>query len=309
MQGIEESELFFKEEALPVLEHTFPELFPRIAAGMAGRGSECFGFDDEISRDHDFTTGFAIWLEREDEIRYGFKLQRTYDELKKRCFPAPAPAAESKLGPSEHGVTVIEDFYRRHTGLPGAPACWQEWLYTPEYAFAEATNGKVFMDNKGTFSAIRNTILCDMPEDVRLKKIAARLAVMAQSGQYNFLRMLRHGESGSAAMALHEFVKNAVSLIFLLNFRFAPYYKWQFRALRALPLFGGLEPELSQLLTQELPGEEKSGLVEKICAELSEHLRETGLSSRREAYLEPHAFDVMKKIRSARIRGLHVMEG
>ena len=307
MQGIEDSELFFKKEALPVLEHDFPELFPRIAAGMAGRGSECFGFDDEISRDHDFTTGFAIWLEREDEIRYGFKLQRAYDELKKRSFPAPV--AESKLGPSEHGVTVIEDFYRRHTGLSGAPTCWQEWLYTPEYAFAEATNGKVFMDNSGSFSAIRNTILCDMPEDVRLKKIAARLAVMAQSGQYNFLRMLKHGEPGSAAMALHEFVKNAVSLIFLLNFRFAPYYKWQFRAMRTLPLFSGLEPELAKLLTQELPGKEKAGMVEKISSAIAEHLRETGLSSCCDAYLEPHAFDVMKKIRSARIRGLHVMEG
>ena len=36
---------------------------------------------------------------------------------------------------------VIGDFYRRHTGIPGAPRTWQEWLYTPEYAFAEAVNG------------------------------------------------------------------------------------------------------------------------------------------------------------------------
>ena len=66
MQGIEEAELFFRNEALPVLEQNFPELLPGIAAGMAGRGSECFGFDDEISRDHDFTAGFTIWLEKED---------------------------------------------------------------------------------------------------------------------------------------------------------------------------------------------------------------------------------------------------
>jgi hypothetical protein len=79
--------------------------------------------------------------------------------------------------------------------------------------------------------------------------------------------------------------------------------------MRTLPLFSGLEPELAKLLTLELPGKEKAGMVEKISSAIAEHLRETGLSSCCDAYLEPHAFDVMKKIRSARIRGLHVMEG
>ncbi|MBQ7696819.1 MAG: DUF4037 domain-containing protein, partial [Lentisphaeria bacterium] len=35
-------------------------------------------------------------------------------------------------------------------------------------AFAEATNGEVFRDDLGVFTGIRNTILHDIPEDVRL---------------------------------------------------------------------------------------------------------------------------------------------
>ena len=309
MQGIERSEKFFHEKGLPMLASEFPELCPRIAAGLAGRGSECFGFDDEFSQDHDFTTGFALWLTDEDEKRYGFQLQRAYNALVKETFPGVPKSGESKLGPSEHGVVTIGDFYRRHTGLAEAPRTWQEWLYTPEYAFAESTNGKVFSDNEGTFTRIRNTILYDLPEDVRLKKIAARIIAMAQSGQYNFERCLKHGEPGAAAVALHEFVRNAVSLIFLLNFRFAPSYKWQFRALKALPFMGEEGHTLETLLTRELPSPEKSAMVENFCAKIAAHLRGSGLTETKESYLEPHAFEVMKKIRSAQLRGLHVMEG
>lgn len=306
MQGIEESRKFFREKGLPLLMASFPDALPHIAAGRAGRGSECFGFDDDISRDHDFRTGFTLWLTYEAERAYGFKLQRAcealFKEANREC------GRESKLGPSELGVVCIEDFYRRHTGLPGAPRTWQEWLYTPEYAFAEAVNGEVFMDNEGTFSRIRSVILYDMPEDVRLKKIAARLISMAQSGQYNFERCLKHGEKGAALMALNEFVKSTVSLVFLLNFRFAPYYKWHFRALKGLPLFGELGAPLEELLTGG-SFEEKGAAVEAICGRILDYLRENGFTSGSDAYLEPHAFEVMKHIRSPRLRELHVMEG
>lgn len=309
MQGIEKAEKFFREEGLPMLEERFPELLRDVTAGLAGKGSECFGFDDTISRDHDFTTGFAIYLEDETEREYGFQLQRAYDALVRKVFPQKPESKESKFGGPEHGVIAVTDFYRRHTGLPGAPSAWQEWLYTPEYAFAESTNGKLFIDSSGSFSRIRDAILYDMPEDVRLKKIAARLILMAQSGQYNFPRCCRHGEPGAAAMALGEFVRNAVSLIFLLNFRYAPYYKWQFRALKGLPLFGDLGSPLESLLIHESSPGKKSAVVEMICGTLLAHLREIALTERSEAYLEPHAFEVMKRIRTPRIRELHVMEG
>ena len=49
--------------------------------------------------------------------------------------------------------------------------------------------------------------------------------------------------------------------------------------------------------------------MERVCAEVLSHLRESGLTECAASYLEPHAFEVMKRIRSAQIRGLHVMEG
>ena len=60
IRGLELSERFFGEYGLPMLQEQFPQYMDVIAAGVAGEGSDCFGFDDAISRDHDFEAGFCL---------------------------------------------------------------------------------------------------------------------------------------------------------------------------------------------------------------------------------------------------------
>ncbi len=80
----------------------------------------------------------------------------------------------------------------------------------------------------------RNALLPCYPEDVRLKKLAARAATMAQSGQYNYYRMMRRGDVFGARLALGEFLNAALSMMYLLNFRYEPFYKWQFAGAEGL---------------------------------------------------------------------------
>ena len=311
MRGIDAARKWYETAGAPMLEREFGDVASQIAVGRAGHGSECFGYDDEVSRDHDYFTGFQLWITEEAERAFGFRLERAYARLRK-VFPPDGEGAatgSSELGDAEDGVAVIGDFYRRHLGFSGVPENWRQWLYTPDHAFAEATNGAVFRDDLGVFSGIRDTIRNGMPEDVRRKKIAARAVLMAQSGQYNYRRCLRHGEPGAAALALAEFVRNAAQMVFLLNRRFAPYYKWVFRAMRDLPKLGNLSGALTDLLTGGRSYEARAEQIEAVCAEIATELRAQGLSDCEDAYLEPHAFAVQAGIRDRELRALHIMEG
>ena len=308
MRQIEKTFLWYQNTLLPVLEREFPLELPKIAIGVAGRGSECFGFDDELSADHDVDPGVSLWLTDEDERSFGFRLEKVYRNVLKTSFP-DRDSAGSKLGDSERKVDTVSSFFMRHLGIPGVPQTLEQWLYIPAHAFAETINGRVFRDDSGVFSRIRAEIASGMPEDVRKKKIAARAVLMAQSGQYNFLRCARRGEHGAAAMALGEFVKNAIPLIFLLNRQFEPYYKWQFRALRQLPVLSEMADPLEFLLTCESTPQNKAEMVDEIAGCIVRELNKQNLSARSEVYLEGHAFEIMRSIRSAKLRSMHIMEG
>ena len=307
MQKLEESELFFRQYGLSLFQEKFPEILPRLAFGLAGRGSEGFGFDDEISQDHDCMRRFFIWIDEKDEPVWGLPLQKAYLALL-REHPAEQ-GKDSMLGEMEHGVMTIRRFYELRSGLPGIPESWQQWLYTPEYAFAEAVNGKVFEDHYGEFSRIRQGIRQEMPQDVRLKKLAARLLEMAQSGQYNYLRCYAHKEYGAAGIMLADFVKSCIQTVFLLNAEFCPYSKWMFRAMKNLPLLAELTGPLEFLLNDPAPHNEKADMIEDICTQIVRELANRNLSGAKGNYLEHHAFEVMKKIRDPHIRSLHVLEG
>ena len=301
MAGIELSEKCFFEKFLPLLRERLPEAEAHVAAGLVGGGSECFGFDDEISADHDFSNGFYIWLTDDDDIKYGVALARIYRE----CVDPPS---KKSAAPRPRGVITIGDFYARYTGRRGLPEGALEWLYLPESALAEATNGKVFFDGIGEFSAIRSALADGMPEDVRKKKLAARLLTMAQAGQYNYSRCLSHGERGAARLALSEFASAAISAIFLLNGRYAPFYKWSLRAMRGLFELSHLEAKLTALLC-EANEQTCAALVEDICAAVAAHLRQAGLSQSHSDYLEAHAYEVFNSIRDRDLRAMHILEG
>jgi hypothetical protein len=304
MQGLEEARALYEQYGRPLLHRDFPELEGRVAVGLVGHGSECYGFDDEISRDHDFARGFCLWLTDGDDLRYGVALSRAY-----RSLPLGAATERSALAEENCGVRRTAFFYRRYTGSPGAPESWQQWFSLPAHALAEATNGEVFPDDLGEFTAIRERLLHGMPEDVRKKHLAARLIEMAQSGQYNYPRCLRHGEEGAAALELSDFVRAACGAIYLLERRHMPYTKWMLRGMDKLPKLGNLRTALEFLLTGENDAALRQGVIEDVCATVAAELRAQGLSDGAWDYLEPHAFAVQGRIQNPEIRALHVMEG
>ena len=306
MKGIELSRVFYEEHGKIMLEKEFPQYIDRIAVGLVGHGSECFGYDDEISTDHDFEPGFCIWITEEDEKEFGFKLFRAYSKLPKE-FMGVKCLEKSALGSKEKGVKTISEFYSAYTGRKGAPETLEDWLYTPSHYFAEATNGEIFTDPLGEFSRIRAIIKNGMPEDVRLKKIASCSLKAAQSGQYNYKRCISHGEIGAARLALDEFARNCAELVFLLEKRHAPYYKWIFRAMKDLTKLSSLSEKIERLLT--LPSDETlltELAIEDVSREIIDEFKAQGITEATCNYLESHAYSINDKINSPEIRNLNI---
>ena len=307
MKGLEEARKFYEEAGAEMISRNFGDFENRIAVGLVGHGSECFGFDDQTSRDHDFETGFCLWLTKDDEEKIGFRLMRAYDKLVKSVN---GERADRVVENGFQGVFVTGDFYRRYTGCAGAPKTWQDWLYTNSAYFAEATNGEVFRDDLGEFTKIRNEILHGMPEDVRAKKIGSCSLKAAQSGQYNYARCLAHGEEGAAMLALFEFVTNAIELAFLLNRKHCPYYKWALRSMDGLDKFAELKQPLEYLLTadNDKAGQSvKKAIVEDISLALANEINAQFDLGVEGGFLEPYAYAIQKRIKNSDIRNLHIV--
>ena len=98
MKGIEQARKFYTEVGIKMIADEFGDYQNRIAVGLVGHGSECFGFDDEVSRDHDFEVGFCMWLTKEDEEKIGFKLMRAQRRIlpEKRIRQASPKRRRSK---------------------------------------------------------------------------------------------------------------------------------------------------------------------------------------------------------------------
>lgn len=310
MKGIELSKAFFEEYGKPMLENEFSNLLPYLAAGLFGSGSECFGFDDEVSTDHDFEPGFCIFLPSEDIIdrKSAFQLERAYAKLPKE-FMGFKRNMLNPVGGARHGVLRTDEFFEEKIGSKNGDLSVREWLTVPENALAEAVNGEVFFDNYGEVTSIRER-LKKYPEDIRKKKLAGNLLLMAQSGQYNYKRCLDHNEEAAAQLAVFEFVNSATAVIYLLNNYYKPYYKWSFRGLRALPKLS-LEAEIMEYLittnNESETAEEKYYSIEGIASDVIDELVNQKLTEAICGDLEKHAYSVNDGIENSEIRNLHIL--
>ena len=304
MQGIELCKAYYEAYGVPMLAQQFGDVADRIAVGLVGEGSECLGYDDEISQDHDFEPGFCLWITPEDAREFGFRLERAYAKLPKE-FMGYTRAPLSPVGGNRHGVLIIDEFYEKFLGTTGMPETYGQWFSIPASTLRTVVSGQVWRDNLGIFSAVREALKQGYPNDVRLKKLAAHTIMMNQAGQHNLPRCLTRDEMGAAQLSIAEFVRHAISAIYLLNNVYEPFYKWAYRGMRELPLLWELESALTSLPLSEHPEE----LVAEIAHAVAEAYREAGISDAAGDALCSHAYAITNQIKDAHIRNMHVMDG
>lgn len=310
--GLALSRAFYEQYCAPLLERELPDLAPHMAAGLVGEGSECFGFDDAISRDHDWGPAVCLWLPQDLLRIHGPRLDAVLAQLP-RVFGGFETRMEPRKRMDRVGPLSLEGFYARFLRTPHAPTEWQQWRQIPEHFLAVCTNGEVFRDDAGAFSAVRAALLAFYPESVRLKKIAARCMGMAQAGQYNLSRCLQRGDTVAAMLCAARFAEQALSMTFLLNRRYMPFYKWAQRSVRDVPLLGQKTALHLERLAEldwrrgSAVAHEAAAVVEELCEAVAATLRQQELSSVQGDWLLEHGPDVQSRIDVAELRQMPVM--
>ena len=297
MNGLTLCRTFWQEIAEPELKKTFPEVQQTAAAGLVGNGSECFGFDDEISKDHDWGTDFFLWLPESQADRIP-ELQQWKLHLLS-MHPEYPQRLRSHYG-ANVGVMTVGDFYTQLIGCADVPQTISQWLAIPEENLAMAVNGAVFTDRDGSFSAVRSRLLQHYPQDLLRKKIAARCMMLAQTGQYNLERSRKRGHTVTSAITRMKFVEEAIHLVFLLNKTYKPYYKWAFPAMEQLPI---LAPEAAPLLRRIAETDDQPAM-DALCALFADCLRTNGYSDSPDWFLASHGEAVHRAITDPLLRSL-----
>ncbi|PWH08788.1 hypothetical protein CWE05_06460 [Bifidobacterium longum] len=119
VSGLKLARAFWTQMGKPMIAAKYPQYAGCIAAGLVGHGSECYGFDDAYSQDHDFGPRFCLWLTDEDYATIGEQLEADYEALPRKfsvdtqgrvTFEAHARSDASGAFPSAGAdSTVIPD--------------------------------------------------------------------------------------------------------------------------------------------------------------------------------------------------------
>ena len=220
--GLQLSKSYYEAYGRPMIEEKFPEYAGKIAVGLVGRGSDCFGWDDPVSRDHDWGPGFCMWVSDETYGEIGNALQAAYEALPSNFQGyCRAPRVNGK---NRRGVIKISDFYRSLVGTDTYESI--DWRGVSDASLAAAVNGQVFRDDEGVFSAFRSRLQKGYPEEILYLKLADSAAKFAQAAQYNFPRMQKRGDCLTAQMMLWEGVREAMKLQHYIQGKYPPHDKW-----------------------------------------------------------------------------------
>jgi hypothetical protein len=257
MRGIELSRLFYRTVVRPWLDKTFPGL--RHDAGIFGYGSELLGFDDDMSRDHNWGPRVQLVVTETDFSVYAEAIVEGFGEAKPPTFlgepigyrsrPHPPIVAKDALGCPDHGVEVFTagGILRTRLALdPGAPLDALTWLSFPEQRLLELTAGEVFHHGLGDLARLRETFeRC--PRDVVLYKLAAQWRRIADEqafvGRAGYV-----GDDVGSRIVASRLARDIMRIGFLLEGRYQPYAKWFGSAFARLACAETLSPLLAASL-------------------------------------------------------------
>lgn len=307
MNGLDLSKKYFYDIAYPIFKKNCPEILDISSIGLVGEGSECFGLDDDISKDHDFGPGFCIWLRDDDVKIYKNKIESLLEKMPKEFLGYKR--IDSKIVDKRVGLFSVEDFYEKYTSARKFPINDIDFLKIPESFLATVTNGEIFLDNCKLFSAYRKYLLDFYPEDVVRKKLAAYLFQMAQAGQYNLKRSLDRSDISAAFFAKAEFMEALFGVLFLFAKVYMPYYKLRYKRLVQINYYPNDLFEDIKKFTLSNDKKDLLYLSEKLSIYVKDILKYRSITRSNDDFLLNHAIEVQNSIKNPQIKAINLVKG
>ena len=259
--GLELCGRFYADLVRPLLERDFPGV--KYAAALIGYGSEVLGFDTPMSMDHAWSPRLNIFLD-ESQAHLGDAIHaRLAKDLPTHFLGFPLSTHAS---PDEPGVFFMDD-----QALPGQvnhrvrilslrsfvrdeldwdmlePLQPTDWLTFPAQVLRVLTAGRVYFDNLGELTTLRQT-LAYYPHDVWLYLLASGWDRISQE-EHLMPRAGYVGDELGSALIGSRLVRDVMSLCFLMERQYPAYPKWFGTAFQRLACAAEFSPLLWQAQT------------------------------------------------------------
>lgn len=282
--GLYLSKSFYLENRI-LIKNRFPEYFDRMAFGLVGMGSQCLGYDDKISQDHDFGPCFCIFIPRGLYEIIGKDLEDFYYKLPNKYYGYTSNFEKDSV---RDGIFINEDFFLD-------PLSDVEWIEIKPDHLLTMTNGWIFEDNYGYVTKQRKK-LSFYPRNVFLKKLAGSLARMCQSGQYNYERSLKRNDYVAASFALNEFIYSTLQTVYLLNNKYMPFYKWAFKGISSFDDLSGIRSLIELLVLSDFKDQMKLQYINDICSIIIDKLIKLELIQYKTEFIGDYLDDIIELI-------------
>ncbi len=256
--GLDLARAFYHEAVQPILAKHHPRMSH--SAALLGSGSEVLGFDDAVSRDHNWGPRLQLFLSVPDHDCLSAAISLTLRRHLPHQFRGyatnwSAPKHEKDdqgtqlLAPTTSGevnhrveLLTIDSFMRAHFGMERDQAMRAaDWLSISQQMLLSFTGGEVFHDALG-LETIRQRFAF-YPRDVWIYMLACGWQRIAQD-EHLAPRAGSVGDELGSRLIAGRLVRSILLLCFLMERRYAPYPKWLGRAFQQLDCARELAPIL-----------------------------------------------------------------
>jgi hypothetical protein len=248
ISGQELSRRFYEEEVQPVLDAAYPGL--PYSAGLLGRGSEVLGYDDQMSRDHNWGPRVLLFLGDDDHINHSHAVSESLRAALPPRFHNHA---------TEYSISTLRSYFQRHLDIDiDGEIEARDWLTFPEQRLRMITAGAVYHDQVG-LQAVRDRFAY-YPYDVWLYLlVAAWWRVHPEAnlvGRTGFV-----GDELGSTLIGSQLIHDLMQLCFLMEKQYAPYSKWFATAFSRLDCATELSPTLWSAVRAETWPARESALM------------------------------------------------